>query len=91
MKRLESSIESAFVRWCKVRRILCLKLVPFGFSGFPDRTVITLDGRIVFIEFKRSGGKLSPGQVKWQRVLTEYRQRVVVAYSVEDAIAEVER
>ncbi len=52
----EAAIENRFVRWCQKQNIPCLKLAIVNGRGWPDRTVLLPDGRIVFLEFKRPDG-----------------------------------
>lgn len=60
----EAELELRFVTYAESVGCLALKLRIDGVNGFPDRTVIAPDGRIMFIEFKRKGGRLRPAQVK---------------------------
>lgn len=69
---LESSIESKLRRKVKAYGGRCLKWVSPGESGVPDRIVLLPGGRIFFVETKRpKGGKISPLQKYWGRVLMD--------------------
>ena len=50
----------------------CIKIVAVGMRGFPDRMIL-LPGLIFFAEFKKpKGGKISPHQLKWQKLITYF-------------------
>lgn len=84
MSNPETRIEQAFARWCSRNGHRCVKLIAAGQSGFPDRTVFTSDGRIVFLEFKQPDGRLSKQQVQWAAFLGRHWPMFVVT-SVEEA------
>lgn len=73
---LEKSIEKAVVDYAKKRGCLVRKMNGQGARSWPDRMFITPTGRIFFIEFKRPGGKLTPGQ---EAMLDTLRARAVLA------------
>lgn len=87
----ESAIENAFVRWCRQQGHVCLKLTAESVRGFPDRTVFTADGRIVFIEFKQPGGRPSIHQKQWIERLQAMGHVAGFAWSKAEAIELVER
>jgi hypothetical protein len=68
----ESEIENAFCKFAKSRGCSALKLIFLNKSGFPDRTVICPNGRVLFIEFKKKGKKLSAIQVVVKKMLESY-------------------
>ena len=78
----EADIENDFVKYAESRGCLAIKLRIDGQRGFPDRTVITPRGRVLFIEFKKPGGQLSYHQQRWIRNL---RSLGHVAFSVDNA------
>lgn len=53
----ESSIEKYLVNQAKAAGGWAVKLISPNASGMPDRLVLFSEGRIVFAEVKRSGGK----------------------------------
>lgn len=55
-------VEQPVLDWCKKRGIMHRKMNGLGFRGWPDRLFILPSGRVVWIEFKRPGGKLTPLQ-----------------------------
>lgn len=73
---LEKSIEKAVVKYAQERGCLVRKMNGQGARSWPDRMFITPTGRIFFIEFKRPGGKLTPGQ---EQMLAVLRGRSVLA------------
>ena len=64
---LEKTIERSILHWCTKQGWICLKLG--GPKGFPDRSVILPDGRIVFLEVKTPNGRQSHHQKVWQKRL----------------------
>jgi hypothetical protein len=42
---------------------LCIKLLPWSFTGLPDRICLLPGGRIYFVETKSTGDTQSPRQV----------------------------
>ena len=60
-------VETPTVRWARAKGIIVLKLNLIGNTGWPDRLFL-YGGQVVFIEFKRPGGKLARNQP--QRVAT---------------------
>ena len=82
---LERAVENALVTQAKKDGVLCLKLAPKGLAGWPDRTLLA-DGRVMFIETKRpQGGRLSPQQRYWLRVLTDHGFTAVVCKDADEA------
>ena len=63
---------------------LCYKFTSPSRRSVPDRLFIR-DGRVVFIEFKRPGGKLTSGQEREIERLRRAGAEVHVCYSVEEA------
>ena len=61
---LEKAIERRLLEMVKRHGGLCLKLT--GYCGIPDRVLLTADGKVIFAEIKRPGGKLRPKQKAWQ-------------------------
>jgi hypothetical protein len=55
---LEKTIEARVVRWARDNNIRTRKMNGSGFRGWPDRLFLLPKGRLLWIEFKRPGGKL---------------------------------
>lgn len=66
---LESTIERAAVRYARERGAMMPKFSDPGRIGAPDRVVLGTGGRMVFIEFKRPGGKVSDHQLRYHAAL----------------------
>lgn len=62
----ESQIEARLSREVKHAGGLCLKWVSPGCTGVMDRIVLLPGGRVIFVELKQPGGRLSERQ-KWMR------------------------
>lgn len=87
MRRLEKSIEMAFVNWVvnNYPTYKALKLTPEGTNGWADRLVLGPNKYMVFIEFKRPGEEVRPLQQFYHDYLTECDHVIEVCYSVEEA------
>jgi hypothetical protein len=56
---LERDVETYLRDQCKKRNLICWKMQSLSLRGFPDRMIVTEDGKIVFVEVKGPGGRLS--------------------------------
>lgn len=65
----EAQIEQTLVSEIKRRGGLCFKMT--GYRGIPDRLVLLPNGRAIFIELKRPGGKVRSTQEKAHKVLRQ--------------------
>ena len=65
---IESSIERSVCKWAKDNGCLVIKQTSPNNRGVPDRLFLR-DGKCLFIEFKRPGGKVSALQDKWIKEL----------------------
>ncbi len=81
----EAQLEAACRQWSKERGWLCYKLVSPGKRGFPDRMFVRA-GRIVFVEFKTSKGRLSVHQARRVDELVEAGAEVHVIDSFDDFV-----
>ena len=77
----ERTIEAKLVRKVKELGGLCLKWVSPGWVGCPDRILLLPDGRTVFVEVKRPGGKPTAIQLKRHEQLKALSQQVEVVDS----------
>lgn len=59
----EADLEARLVRGVKAAGGLAYKFVSPGSVGVPDRLVVLPGGRVVFVELKADGGRLSRMQV----------------------------
>ena len=58
--------------------------------GFSDLFVVSMGGRVSFVECKKPGGSVRPEQTKFLEVMRQMGCRAGIARSVEDAIEIVE-
>lgn len=86
INRLEKEIEKDFCN--KLKCGIPLKLTT---RHWPDRLVLLPEGRIAFIEFKRPGENLKPGQIKVSEILASMGFEYFVAYSSEKALNFIDR
>lgn len=86
----ESAIEKAVVGHAKKIGVRSVKLNGPGDRGKADRMFLR-DGRVIFIEFKRPGGKPTALQLKWQREMTALGFTSLIVDSIKDGIIEIER
>lgn len=83
--RLEKDTENKLKSEVEKRHGLCLKFTSPGHTGVPDRIVITPDGRLIFVELKKSKNeRLGPKQRYWKDRLISYGQIVHVVKEPED-------
>ena len=80
---LERDLEGYFARQCKKKGLMTLKLNVRFSRGWPDRIVVLKDGKVMWVELKRPGAKLSPLQVKVHFELNKWNQEVYVIDSKE--------
>ena len=66
MTVLEKDIEAKLRYAVERTGGLCLKWTCPGWAGVPDRICLLPGGRIVFVEMKREGGKVSNRQAWWK-------------------------
>jgi hypothetical protein len=78
----ESDIE-AYVRRHVEGRLV--KWVSPGETGVPDRILLLPGGRVIFIEFKKPGGRLSERQLLWIDRLKVLGHDVRVIGSMDEA------
>lgn len=84
MAKPEAKIEQSFRRQVKQHGGLALKFVSPGYSGVTDRIAILPGGKVVFVEIKAPGGKLSALQIQFGRMLEHYGCEYYVVWCEED-------
>jgi len=84
MSVLEKDIETAVKEYARSKGCLAFKFVSPGHSFVPDALIIAPDGRVTFVEFKRPGGKATPGQL---REMQRIREHNVPAVVIDDVVA----
>lgn len=83
----EKNLELYLTRKARERGWKCYKLIAKGHRGFPDRTVLTNCGRIIFVELKMPGGKVTDLQARFIRRLRDMGFEAHVARTKEDILA----
>ena len=87
---LEAQIEKKVVQWASGKGILSKKNIAGASVGWPDRLFIFPDGRHVWVEFKRQGGRLSKMQEVVIKSLRKNGVDVSVCFSVQEGLAYLE-
>ena len=77
--QLEKHVEKGVVKWAKENGWLAWKLWGFNQVGLPDRMFIHRWPVLVFMEFKRPGGRMGPLQ---DRIRIELVARGFLCYTV---------
>lgn len=94
-RTLEQTIEKYLETQCTTRGWLCPKSASPGKNGFPDRIVITNEGKVIFVEVKRP--KEVPRKLQLKQFLIpllEHNTNVVVVSTheqVDELIQQIER
>lgn len=83
---LEKAIEARLVKECKKHGALCLKQNVIGRRGYPDRLIITKDGRYIWVELKTDIGKLSEGQKAAIEELQAHGAEVYITFGFIEAM-----
>ncbi len=91
MSELEVEIEARVVQYAESKDCLCEKLVMQGKRGWPDRTLLTPNGKVAFIEMKRSGGRTSRQQLQIHGMLRRRGFLVFVYDTFEEAKKLIDR
>lgn len=81
---LEKQIEKKVCDYAKTKGMLVYKFTSPARASVPDRLLITPDGEVFFIEFKRQGGKPTEGQVREIARLKQQNVTVDIIDNVED-------
>jgi hypothetical protein len=80
---LERDLEAYFSKKCRVLGLKTLKLHVRFSRGWPDRLVLLKDGKILWVELKRPGGRVSDIQAKTHKEMAEWGHVVHVIDSKE--------
>lgn len=80
---LERDLERYFSAQCKKQGLMTLKLHVRFSRGWPDRVVLFPNGKLIWVELKRPGGKPTPLQTKTIDQMREYGQAVHIIDSKE--------
>jgi hypothetical protein len=79
---LERDIEKAVKRYAESKGWLTRKWTSPGHAFVPDQIFIRPDGQVIFVEFKREGGKPTAGQLREHHKLIDHGCIVYVIDSV---------
>jgi hypothetical protein len=86
VRSVEKVVEKAVVRWARDNGWLVWKIWAFNQVGVPDRIFIHHWPVIVFIEFKREGGRMGPLQERTQKELALRGFPCYTVFQVENGI-----
>lgn len=89
--QLEKSVEGPVVKWSREHGWLAWKLWGFNQVGLPDRLFIFKFPVLVFMEFKRPGGRMRPLQDRIQKELALRGFSCYTVSKVENAIHILQR
>ena len=84
IKVRERDVESYLVDELKKRGIMCVKFIPDGKIGMPDRLIILPDERVLWVELKTDNGRLEEIQKLQHKRLRDLGHQVTVVWSKED-------
>jgi len=85
----ESTIENAVVRYAKKHGVRAVKLNGMHNRGKSDQLFL-YKGRVLFMELKRTGGKPTPLQLKWQRELIEEGFTSLIIDNIKDGVSAID-
>ena len=80
IKVRERDVESYLMDKLKDAGILCVKFIPDGKVGMPDRLVLLSDGKVIWVELKTKGGHLEEIQKLQHKRLEGIGHRVEVVW-----------
>lgn len=83
---MEKDIEKAFCKYAESKNCKAIKFVDPTTRGAPDRLVLLPKGKVLFIEFKTSTGRLSEHQVTYHKALNGLGLAVFICKSTQEAI-----
>jgi hypothetical protein len=72
--RLEKDIENKYVKLATAIGCIPIKMNVMGAKNRPDRLVVLPVGGIIWVEFKKLGAEIYPGQAELHRQLHERKQ-----------------
>ena len=81
---LERDIEAAVCRYATARGWYVRKFSSPNHRSVPDRVFIAPSGKVLWIEFKRPGGKLTDAQAREAEKLREVKQTCLMVDTVQD-------
>ena len=84
IKVRERDVESYLVDRMCASNVPCIKFIPDGKVGMPDRLVILPDRQVLWVELKTSGGHLEEIQKLQHKRLSDLGHEVRVVWSKSD-------
>ena len=87
----EREVEAYLTKKLKAIGLDCVKFIPDGCVGMPDRLIILPDRRVLWCELKTKGGHLSEMQRYRHHQLEELGHEVVTVWDIPQADELVER
>ena len=84
IKTRERDVESYLVDELKKAGYPCVKFIPDGKVGMPDRVVLLPGGKVIWVELKTRGGHLEEIQKLQHKKLRDLGHTVVVIWDKED-------
>ena len=90
----ESEVEGYLKRRLCGLGIDCVKYVPDQLPGMPDRMLLLPDGKVMWVELKTDGGRVSPLQMyrhAWLRKLGHDVRVVWDKQQVDELVEEIEK
>jgi len=90
IKTRERDVESYLVKRLGDIGLPCVKFIPDGKVGMPDRVVLLPDGRVLWVELKTDNGKLEEIQKVQHKKLRDLGHRVVVIWNRDEADSLIE-
>jgi len=84
IKNRESDVEKYMVTRLGESTIPCVKFLPYGIVGMPDRIILLPDSKVMWVELKTDNGRLSDVQRYRHKKLKDSGQDVRVIWNRED-------
>ena len=84
VKVRERDVESYLAKRFGEINVPCVKFIPDGKIGMPDRLVLLPEGRVLWVELKTDNGRLEEIQKLQHKRLRDLGHEVVVVWSKDD-------
>jgi len=86
---LELKIQTQIIKYLKSKGYIAVKNITISINGWPDVTAIAPNGKHIYIEVKRPGGRLSEIQKIRIQQLREHNTDVYVVTSLDQLKGEL--
>ena len=87
----ERDVERSLVLALRKQKVTVVKFIPDGMTGMPDRLILLPDSRVIWVELKTEGGRLSEIQKYRHEELKKMGQHVEVVWNKEQVAALAEK